>query len=124
MYKRQGLLQAVRLYRGPFLPKLSGEYWAASLSTYYHSLYLTSVKDLAALLEENSRFEEMGAVCQKAIQLDALDEELHCCFIKALIGQNKQNLAPVSYTHLDVYKRQGLYEISYITAEDSRCRMA
>ena len=95
--KIEGLLQAVKLYRGPFLPKLSGEYWAASLSTYYHSLYLTSVKDLAALLEENSRFEEMGAVCQKAIQLDALDEELHCCFIKALIGQNKQNLALEHY---------------------------
>lgn len=91
------LEEAVELYRGTFLPKLTGEYWVASLATYYHSMYLTAVKQLAALLEEHSRYDEMAQVCSRAIDLDALDEELHCWFIKALIGQNKQNLAIEHY---------------------------
>lgn len=91
------LEEAVELYRGTFLPKLTGEYWVASLATYYHSMYLTAVKQLAALLEEHSRYDEMTQVCSRAIDLDALDEELHCWLIKALIGQNKQNLAIEHY---------------------------
>jgi DNA-binding SARP family transcriptional activator len=91
------LEEAVELYRGTFLPKLTGEYWVASLATYYHSMYLTAVKQLAALLEEHSRYDEMAQICSRAIDLDALDEELHCWFIKALIGQNKQNLAIEHY---------------------------
>lgn len=91
------LEEAVELYRGTFLPKLTGEYWVASLATYYHSMYLTAVKQLAALLEEHSRYDEMAQICSRAIDLDALDEELHCWLIKALIGQNKQNLAIEHY---------------------------
>lgn len=95
--KTDSYLEAVKLYKGTFLPKLSGEYWITSLSTYYHSLYLSTVKELASLLEEENRYDEMNVVCKKAIQLDALDEELHCYLIKALIGQNKQNLALEHY---------------------------
>ena len=91
------LEEAVRLYRGTFLPKLNGEYWVASLATYYHSMFLTAVKRLAGLLEEHSRYDEMSQICSRSIELDALDEELHCWLIKALSGQNKQNLAIEHY---------------------------
>ena len=43
------------------------------------------------------RYEEMSQICNVAIALDNLDEELHCWFIKALIGQNKQKLAVEQY---------------------------
>lgn len=88
---------ALKYYKGMFLPSLSGEYWIASLSTYYHSMYLSAVKDLAKLLEEENRYEEMGHVCSQAIHLDALDDGLHCLLIRALIGQNKQKLAAAQY---------------------------
>lgn len=90
-------LRAISLYKGAFLPKLSGEYWAASLSTYYHSTYLTIVKEAASLLEQRQRYEEMGQLCNYALQLDNLDESLHCYFIKALICQNKLKLATEQY---------------------------
>lgn len=91
------LKEAVFLYKGMFLAKLSGEYWIASLSTYYHSIYLSAVKELSILLEYSNRYDEMAQICSQAINLDALDEELHCYFIRALIGQNKQNLAIEHY---------------------------
>lgn len=91
-YKR-----AVISYKGMFVPKLSGEYWVTSLATYYHSTYLAAVKKLADILSVYRRYEEMAQICSMAISLDNLDEELHCWFIKALIGQNKQNLAVEHY---------------------------
>lgn len=89
--------KSVVLYKGMFMPKLAGEYWVTSLTTYYHSTYLSAVKKLAGLLNINRRYEEMAQICNMAIGLDNLDEELHCWFIKALIGQNKQNLAVEHY---------------------------
>lgn len=89
--------KAVVLYKGLFVPKLGGEYWVTSLSTYYHSAYLSAVKKLADILNTYRRYEEMAQICSMAISLDNLDEELHCWFIKALIGQNKQNLAVEHY---------------------------
>lgn len=89
--------KALELYRGTFLPGLSGEYWVISLTTYYHSMYLSAVKNLADLLEEENRYEEMGKACSAAVNLDALDEEIQCFYIRALIGQNKYNLAVKQY---------------------------
>lgn len=100
------LLQAVALYQGPFLPKLANEYWIITQSAYYQGLYLSAVKKLAALLEAAGRYEEMANCCSHALQFEALDEDIHTAFIRALIGQNKTKMA------LDHYKkaRDILYE--------------
>ncbi len=90
-------LKAVSLYKGAFLPKFSGEYWITSLSTYYHSMYLSLVKEAAEFFEQAGKYEEMGQVCGNALQMDNLDESLHCYFIKALIHQNKLKLAAEQY---------------------------
>lgn len=89
--------EAADLYKGMFLPELSGEYWVISLSTYYHSLYLSTVKETADLLEQEKRYPVIEQICQSAIRLDPLDEEIHCHLIKAMIADNKQNLAMSHY---------------------------
>ena len=40
---------AINLYRGELLPKFASEYWVASLSTYYHTTYLSAVKKLSLI---------------------------------------------------------------------------
>lgn len=90
-------MEAVALYRGAFLPNVAGEYWAVSLSTYYHSMYLSSVKELAALLEEAGRYEEMSKICSAALKMEPLEEDLYCLSVQALLRQNKLNLAKEQY---------------------------
>ena len=85
--------EAVDLYKGKILSEYSDEYWIMSLSVYYHSTYLTTVKILAEDLESENRYEEMEEVCQRAVNLEPLDEDLHCFMLRALIGNNKQKLA-------------------------------
>ena len=85
--------EAVSLYTGPFIPKLSNEHWLLSTVSYYHSAYLSLVKAYCNLLDEQKFYSEMEDASKKAIEIDALDEELHFLFIKALIGQGKQKIA-------------------------------
>ncbi len=95
--KIQNYKEAIALYKGMFLPKLSGEYWVASLATYYHSMYISTVKSVVALLETQQRYEEMEQICRNALQMDNLDESLHCNFIRALLCQKKIKLAAEHY---------------------------
>lgn len=102
--------QAVSLYRGKFLPEYSDEYWIMSLSVYYHSTYLTTVKLLAGDLESENRYDEMEDVCQNAVNQEPLDEDLHCFLLKALIGSNKQKLALERYREIEdlLYENLGV----------------
>lgn len=90
-------IKAIGHYKGMFLPKISGEYWAISLSTYYHSLYLSAVKEAAALLEKEGEYAQMKQICSEALKLDMLDEGLHCLIIRSLEQQNKLKLAEERY---------------------------
>jgi DNA-binding SARP family transcriptional activator len=85
--------QMLTIYRGGFLPKLSGHMWVISISTHYHSLFLQAVKDYAALLESTHHYEEMAAVCTRASQQDPLDEDVHTLIIRALLRQGKDSAA-------------------------------
>ena len=78
-------LEALELYKGDFIPKLSGEVWTIPISARYHSIYLESVKKLCALLEDENDSETIIKVILKAIEIDNLDEKLHCILIMAYI---------------------------------------
>lgn len=90
-------MKAMDLYQGGFMPELTEEHWVIALSTYYHSTYLSLVKMLAGLLEKDKQYKVMEQVCQKAVRLEPLDEEIHCWLLRAMMGQNKQKLALVHY---------------------------
>ena len=90
--------KAAKLYRGEFLKELSGEYWVISQATYQNSVYLTLVKKLARLLEQENRYAELEQVCKNALRFETLDEEIHCYLLRALIAENKQSIAEEHYT--------------------------
>ena len=85
--------QAVSLYRGDLLPKLSHQMWLVPLTVRYHTSYIAAVKDFAGLLEERALYEEMHQVCARASDLDNLDEGLHTLIVRALLRQGKDAAA-------------------------------
>lgn len=97
--QRDALEDMLMLYQGEFLPKLSVEHWILPISTYYHSIYLNAVKDLSAIYEKERNFEDMELICNQALGVDSLDEELNCYLIKSLMGQNKHNVALRQYQY-------------------------
>ena len=88
---------AMDIYRGDFLPRLSMEFWVIPLNVHYHSLYLTAVKRFVDLLERNALYIEISQVCTNAIAIDPLDEDIHCMQIRALIHQGKNSAALNQY---------------------------
>lgn len=88
---------AVTLYRGEFMENNLDHHWAVTLSTYYHSMFLNAVKVLADMYLERGRYQDVEGLSVHAVQMDKVDEELYCYHIRALIKQNKCELALKRY---------------------------
>ena len=93
------LRQALALYRGDFLPKLSSESWVNAVNTYYHGLYLQLVTRLVTLLEAQALWPEIEGICRAAVALDPYNEVLYQHLLRALLQQEKQQDAA------DIYQR-------------------
>ena len=66
--------QALALYKGDFLPKLSMEPWVMPISTYYHQMYLSAVEQTLELLEKAERWADSMALCRQALKIEAYSE--------------------------------------------------
>ena len=55
----QSYERALALYKGEFMDHILDRHWAVTLSTYYHSLFLTATKELAELYQKENRYQDM-----------------------------------------------------------------
>ena len=106
--KLDALLEACALYKGSFLPKLTSEYWVASMSAYYHALYISTVKQTAGLLERQQRHGEIIRICTDALHVDSLDETIYGFLIRALVGQGDYKLALSRYKDAEAHLYESL----------------
>lgn len=89
--------RGIQMYQGDFMSKLSDMHWIATMSTYYHSLYLSAIKSLAEIYVEAGMFDELESLCNEALKYDAADEQLHYFLILARMKNHKLKLAMESY---------------------------
>ncbi len=89
--------KAIRLYQGDFMTKLTEMHWVVTMNAYYHSLYLSAIKDLAELYIKSGLYDELEAICNEALHYDNVDEQLYYYLIYARMKRNKFKLAMESY---------------------------
>ncbi|WP_352399058.1 BTAD domain-containing putative transcriptional regulator [Anaerotignum sp.] len=94
------LLQAENLYQGHFLNKKASEPWVIPISNYYRTLYNRVVLDLAKILYEHKKFEQLSSVCQKAILFEPYEEQLYIYLIQVLICTGHLEKALDLYHHV------------------------
>lgn len=90
------LLQANKLYVGDFLPHLEGEDWATVAAASYRQLYFNCIKQLAVLLKQRERWEELLNIATRAAALHHL-EEWQCLRIDCLMKLGKYQEAKEVY---------------------------
>lgn len=69
--------QALELYAGDFLPKLSMESWALPISAYYHRIYLETTEKTLPILEERGQWDDAAALCERALKIEPYSETLY-----------------------------------------------
>lgn len=85
--------EAVALYEGSFLDKMSSESWVVPIAAYYSALYSQTVLELLPMLEERELWAESASLCRKALAQDPYQEELYRFLMRALIRRGEQQEA-------------------------------
>lgn len=89
--------QALEVYRGDFLPKLSAEAWVVPVNAYYHNLYLQTVREALSLLEGRQQLADAVLLCRHATEIEPCDEELHRHLMRILLKMGDQRGAVAVY---------------------------
>ena len=107
----KALQEALRLYRGDFLPKSAYENWVVPLSTYYRSLFLRTAKHAVALLAQSQRHEDVLGICEQALTVEQFDEDFYVERIRALIALGRQKEAMECYQEVSelFYREMGVH---------------
>lgn len=90
-------LQALALYRGDFLSKLSTEPWVVPLSAYYHNLYVQTLQSCLPVLLECRRFREIIPLCRKAVEMEPFNESIYQFLMRSLVETGEQREAVAVY---------------------------
>lgn len=77
-------LEALALFKGEFLASSSGNLWALSMRTYYHSKYIKMARDAAGMLYQENRLEEGIALCRSVTTADPYDEDTQLLMMQLL----------------------------------------
>lgn len=102
--------QALSLYNGYYLPESLYDDWVVPVRNYYHRLYLESVYKQVELLRKAGRYQELRSVCEKAFLIEPYQEDLHMCFIEALLEEGRNDLAKTHYNYASsiLYRETGM----------------
>ena len=91
------LLQAIKLYKGDFLPKLSMESWVMPISAYYHQRYLEAATQSLAMLCEKSQWQQALDIALQALKIEPYSEDLYQYQMRCQIALNDRAGAVAAY---------------------------
>ena len=94
------LLDALSLYQGDFLSKLSSKAWVIPISAYYHNLYIEIVLQALPLLEQRELFRQAADLCREALQVSPYNENLYQHLMQALLEQGDQKGAVAAFEEM------------------------
>ena len=102
-------LKALSLYRGDYFPDIAYNGWVLPFRNYYRCLYLLNVMELIKLLKRAGLNSEIIKVCEKVFFVELFEEDIHICYMKALLeeGKEKQALAHYQYITSLMYREIG-----------------
>jgi DNA-binding SARP family transcriptional activator len=96
-------IQALELYQGDFLPKLSMESWIIPISVYYHQMFLDALSHTLPLLESRGQWEEAKNLCMRAIKIEPYTESLYQHLMRCYLASGNRTAALATYE--DMSKR-------------------
>jgi len=93
------LKRAVEIYCGDYLSESTYETWVLPVSNYYKRLYVRTVLDLAEVHMRTAAYDDVVALCIKAIDNEPYEESLYEQLIQALLVNGELAEAQKQYRH-------------------------
>lgn len=101
---------AIDMYKGGYLGDSQYEMWLVPVRNYYSRLFLKIVFNMAELLKEKGKHEEIMILCEKAIGIEPFEESLHIYLIESMLklGKIKNAMSHFDYITGVLEKENGI----------------
>ncbi len=97
----EAYLEALGLYRGEFLPKLSSELWTIPIAAHYHNLFLETSLETAHMLAQRGENGLAADLCRNASVSEPYHEGLHQLWMQVLAAKGDPKAAGKVYDGLN-----------------------
>ena len=92
--------EALGLYQGGFLNKMSVEPWVNPIAAYYQNLYTSTLLQTLPLLEERGRWQEIEDLCRDAQSEDPYNESVHQFLLRSIAERGEYERAAMVYEEI------------------------
>ena len=101
---------ALELYQGDYLPELIYNSWIEISRNKFSRLFNECGKELANLLRQEERYQEVLGLCEKVFSLDSMDDTFHAIYIDTLIDMGRIVQAQSHYRYATslLYREMGI----------------
>ncbi|MBQ6685366.1 MAG: winged helix-turn-helix domain-containing protein [Firmicutes bacterium] len=94
-------LQALQLYRGNFLNRMSSELWVIPPTTYYQNLFIQTSQKILPYLKESAYQDQATEICRNVLVIDPYNESIYRYLIQTKLDQGDQQGAMSLYEDLN-----------------------
>lgn len=94
------LIDALNLYQGEFLERMSSELWVIPIATYYHNFYIHHLLNVLPKLLELGRNKEAIELCRIASGVEPFHEKIHWFYMRAYLAEGNHKRAVSIYQKL------------------------
>ena len=91
--------KALDIYKGDFLPEIPYQDWVIPYRNNYHWFFVETVLEYTKLLKKYDRYQEIERICEKALDIEAYEEELHLIYLEALLKLDEHAHARSHYQY-------------------------
>ena len=79
--------KALGIYDGMFLAENGYEVWLTPVRNYYNRLYIKVIFQTIEILKEKESYDIITRTCEKALDFEPYDEDIHICFMESMLKQ-------------------------------------
>ena len=102
--------KALHLYKGDYLAENLYDDWVKGAQSAYRNIYKKAVLEYSNLLLNRAAYAEVRRVCERVLELDALDEDIQIRLIESLIAEGDMQEAKTLYGEFSslLYQESGI----------------
>ena len=110
--KKELCIWALEHYSVDISEKLENESWIIPKIVWFRSKYIDVVKELCEIYNAEAEWVLLENLCEKALEVDVMDEDVHCWQIRSLYHQKKYDMAMQHYEKVSkmLYDQFGIRE--------------
>src|SRR6056297_830071 len=79
--------KSLGIYDGIFLAENGYEVWLTPVRNYYNRLYIKVIFQTIEILKEKESYDIITRTCEKALDFEPYDEDIHICFMESMLKQ-------------------------------------